>query len=204
MQGISITTQRAQIQIRTERAQVQIERARPRMNIRTRKARMNVERRSPQFRISRQLRVDSATAQALQRAYENYTSSGRKTAPQGISPSVSSQGSHEHAAHGSDGNLQDMREYASEQAQRSTAKAAARRPSAVQTIQQQIEWDMGYSDITWEPFEMVIDWDMDIRPKVSVIPHSIEIKLSRYPSVKVNINAEYYERLDRRKFEKKI
>lgn len=199
MQGISITTQRAQIQIRTERAQVQIDRPRPRMNIRTRRARMHVEHRSPQFRISKTPMVVHNGASALLRgAYESHAPGIQQATRGGRFATSQGQG----GGH-SDGSLQEMKEFTSEQVQKA-ASAPSSRPSVVQQMRQQIEWDMGYRDVTWEPFEMVIEWDMDVRPSIKVKPHSIEIKLSRYPSVKVNINAEYYERLDKRKYDKRI
>jgi hypothetical protein len=62
----------------------------------------------------------------------------------------------------------------------------------------QVEWDMGYRNVSWTPHEMQINWEME-RPKISVNPHSIEIKLSRYPMLKITFNPEYFEMQRKRK-----
>ncbi len=198
MQGLRITTQRAQIEISSKRAQLIIERPKPRMRIRTRRAQMNVERRAPQFSINREQLRQNRSGQKLQLPID--------IGWEGVQHADLTRIGNNAARHGGNATgVEAIADISHERSRRRSHSATQQTPSAMPDTRQQIEWDMGYYDVKWEPHELIVEWDMTGQgPVITFNPHSVEIKLSRYPSVKITYDADYFERQHHKKFDKKI
>ena len=201
MQGISITTQRAKMEIHTERAQVNIQRHRPRMRVSTRKARMIINRQRPQFRIEKE--VFHAKSNRGSKLDIDIGGIQRTDAPP-PSGSLSLTGGLEHDIPDKGHSLQGIRSFSAAQSVRRKSNMGADAQTPAEYTKNRLEWDMGTNSVSWEPFEMTIEWDMTPPLQVNVTPHSIDIRLSRYPAIKVNVNAEYYEQLNKLKYDKRI
>ena len=49
-----------------------------------------------------------------------------------------------------------------------------------------VEWDMGTTKINVSPYELNIEWG-DTSPEITVEPHSVEIFMENYPSIKISV-----------------
>lgn len=54
-----------------------------------------------------------------------------------------------------------------------------------------IEWDPGYLHIDWTVGELQIEWDDFLKPDIEVTPHSVEIRLSEYPEVRIEVKERH-------------
>jgi hypothetical protein len=186
MQGLSITTQRAQIEIRTKRAELIIERPRPRMNIRVRRARMTVNRRMPTFRVNwEQIRAESGLTPMVRHAIEA-GNEGARQATKAIGE-IADRGNRMMDSTG----LDVIAAISKERSQRKPEGEFNVAPMPRNLPK--VEWDAGEFSIDWEPHEMMVEWDMP-KPSIRFNPHTVEIKISRYPLVKITFDPSFFEK----------
>lgn len=53
----------------------------------------------------------------------------------------------------------------------------------------QADWTPGEMEITWVPHKLEMSWEGDVKPKITVTPHSVEIRLVNGETVRVKENA---------------
>jgi hypothetical protein len=196
MQGISITTQRAQLDIRTKRAELIIERPRPRMNVRTRRARMTINRRMPTFKVNwEQVRAESGLVPSIRFAIEN----GQFGSQQGWQAvgEIAQNGDRMMDSTG----LDVIADISRERSRRQRPEGEFNVAPMPRNLPQ-VEWDHGEFSVEWEPYELEVTWDMP-KPQIRFNPHTVEIKLSRYPLVKITYDPEFFEKRIK-KLDKKI
>lgn len=62
-----------------------------------------------------------------------------------------------------------------------------------------IEWDNSYLHIDWTLGDLQIEWDDNFRPDIEFTPHSVEIRLSAHPEVKIEVKERHIPGLQGKK-----
>ena len=65
-----------------------------------------------------------------------------------------------------------------------------------------VEWEPGELEIEWEPAKLEMHWEGDIRPKFTVTPHTVEIRLINGETIRVGENEA--RNLERQGFGKRL
>lgn len=52
----------------------------------------------------------------------------------------------------------------------------------------QIDWDPGSLEIEWDPHRIEMSWEGDMRPRITVTPHTVEIRLINGKTIRVGEN----------------
>jgi hypothetical protein len=67
-----------------------------------------------------------------------------------------------------------------------------------------VEWDMGYLNIEWSPDTNQLEWTENTRPVVNITPHSVEITMKQYGSIKITVDEEKVVQLSGKKVDVKL
>ncbi|HBU12472.1 MAG TPA: hypothetical protein DEB31_07015 [Clostridiales bacterium] len=67
-----------------------------------------------------------------------------------------------------------------------------------------VQWDPGYVRIEWTTGELIVDWDAEYGPDVTVTPHSVEIRVAGKNEVKITVNEEKVARSRGKKVNRRI
>lgn len=197
MNGISISSQRAKLSIESTRAQLNISNPRPRMYVRSKPARMSIDRKAPTFKVNwEKVRSESGLTPPVrfavtkgQQAYQEAWDAVGYIAEKGT-----------RMMDMNSGDVVAQLAYERSQPRRMEANLG-RMPENLP----EIEWDMGYFSIDWEAYELIIEWDMTgSGPKITVDPHSVEIRLSQYPNVTIHFEPDFLNEHVKRKIDRKI
>ena len=182
MPNISIEQQLAEIGIRKTPAQMRIELQRPQMRIKTEMPQMEIERKNPTFKVNRKKINSESGLKSTPELSRVYRDKGRAGALRGAR--VAAQ----------DGNfLGDVKrsgDRVAKLARSKTMSAALRKKEANLGLMPQsppeVVWDRGHMRINWSKHSIVIDWDGEYMPKVTIDPkHSIEVYLRTAPYFRV-------------------
>ena len=184
---ITIDQQLAEIGIRSTPAKIHIESPQMQMRIKTEMPEMEIERRAPSFKVNRKKINSESGLKAPDELARVFRDSGRVSALRGSRRAVE------------DGNflgdLLNRGDRVSKLAhERAMQRALKRRQSNIGLMPKsipEIEWDKGYMRINWSKNSVVIDWDGDYLPKVTINPkHSIEVFLRTEPYFRINVEQE--------------
>ena len=179
---IVIDQQLAELGVRSTPAQMHIEMQQPKMTIKTEPPQMEIERKNPSFKINRK-RISSESgpkpAVELSKSYRNTVRAGAlkgaKTA-------------------GDDGDLLgNVRKSGDRVAKLANAKTVNAIMKKHQTgnglmpkTKPEVVWDKGYLRINWSKHSIVIDWEGDYMPQMTVDPpYSIEVFLRTKPYFRI-------------------
>ena len=185
IQNITIEQQLAEIGIHRVPAQLHIEQQRLKMRIETETPQMKIERKNPSFKVNRK-KINSETGyKSTPELSKDYRDKGRAGALRGARTA---------AQDGNFlGNVKIRGDRVGMLARQKTMSAILRKkeiniglmPKSIP----EIEWERGYLNINWSKHSILIDWDGDYMPKVTIDPkHSIEVYLRTEPYFRVTVN----------------
>lgn len=175
---VDITHQNGEIEITTQRARMDITTQRPQLRLIRNAPRMNVDRRLPQMHIDRsqaQALIGNAPILQINRQYYETT---REQAVSNIG-NVASEGTQMMQIENPGSTLADLA------AQESDSDLGELTASAMPPPQ--IDWENGYLNIDWTPGSMQMEWDVNSMVDIRVEPYSVEVRLSKYPDIKITV-----------------
>ena len=184
IQRINIDQQLAELGIRNTPAKLNIRYPRMEMRIKTENAKMEIDRKTPSFRISRKKQEGEIGAKTPLEFAKTNRDQGRTGALRGAKTAVD------------DGNfLGEMRRKGDRVGQLARKKTM----SAILKKQQvniglspgstaEVVWDKGSMSINWSRHSILIDWDGDFMPQLTVDPkYSVEVFLKTEPYFRVSV-----------------
>ena len=184
---ITIEQQLAEIGVSRTPAQMHIEQQRMEMRIKTESPHMEIERKNPTFKVNRRkINAESGLKPAPEFAKE-IRDKGRAGAQRGSKTAVD------------DGNfLGDLKkpgDRVGKLARNKTMSAILKKREIniglMPKSQPEVVWERGYMRINWSKHSIVVDWDGEYMPKVTIDPkYSIEIYLRTEPFLQVSVSDE--------------
>ena len=181
---ITIDQQLAEIGVRSTPAQMHIAFPRLQMKITTESPHMQIDSKSPSFKVNRKKINAESGLKSPSEVTTSFRDSGKAAALQGARTAKE------------DGNfLGELRIPGDRVAKLAHNKSLAAVLKKKQTniglmpkSSPQVEWDKGYMRINWSKHSIVIDWDGDYMPQLTVDPkYSIEVYLRTEPYFKIMI-----------------
>jgi len=184
IQKINIDKQLAELGIRNTPAKIHIKSPRIQMRVTSEPAQMEIERKAPSFKINRKKLNSDMRIQAPLEFAQEFRDKGRTGALRGAGVAVD------------DGNfLGEMRRKGDRVGQLAKKKTM----SAILKQQQlniglmpknrpEVVWDKGSMTINWSRHSILIDWDGEYMPQLTVDPkYSVEIFLRTEPYFRVSV-----------------
>ncbi|MCL2391135.1 MAG: DUF6470 family protein [Oscillospiraceae bacterium] len=184
VQRIMIEHQLAELGIRKTPARLNIKAPTAELRITSESAQMEIQRTNPTFRLSRRRANAESGLSGPSDLARQLGEAGRQGAKRGARKAVA------------DGNfLGEMRrsgDRVGQLAQNKAMDAIARgrdiNIGLMPTSPPEVVWDMGEMNINWSKHSVLIDWDGEFMPELTVDPkHSIEIFLRTEPYFRVSI-----------------
>ena len=182
---ITIEQQLAEIGVRSVPGKMRIERPQMEMNIETETPQMEIDRKNPTFKINRKkINNESGLKSSLELSKE-FREKGRAGALRGIKSEVQ------------DGNfLGDVTkpgDRVARLARNKTMSAILKRKETniglMPKSLPEVTWDRGYMRINWSKHSIVIDWDGEYMPRVTIDPkYSLEIYLRKEPYFRIIVS----------------
>ena len=182
---LTIEQQLAEIGVSRTPAQMHIEQQRMNMRIKTETPQMEIERKNPSFKVNRKKINSESGLKPAPEFTKEVRDKGKAGALRGAKIAVE------------DGNfLGDVRkpgDRVGRLARNKTMSAILRRKEMniglMPKSQPEVVWDRGYMRINWSKHSIVIDWDGEYMPKVTIDPkYSIEIYLRTEPFLQVSVS----------------
>ena len=181
---VNIDQQLAELGVRTTPARLKISTPRMKMKITSEAPQLEIERQAPKFKLNRKKIGSGSGFKAPAEVAQNYRSRGRAAASRGQNSAVG------------DGNILDD---AKKQSGRVSQLTKNKPLSAIQKNKEQIAgspsrsrpevvWDKGSLSINWSRHSILIDWDGEFMPQLTVDPkHSVEVYLRTEPYFRVTV-----------------
>ena len=184
IQKLRIEQQLAEIGLNVTPAKMQIEIPRMKMKIKSEIPRMQIERKAPSFKVNRRKINNESGLKAPLEFSREYRDKGLSDVLKGAKTA------------GEDGDfLGDARirgdrisKLARNKAMASAMKKKKLELELMPQSSPEVEWDKGYMRINWSKHSIVIDWDGEYMPQLTIDPkYSIEIFLRTEPYFKVTV-----------------
>ena len=185
IQKVVIDQQMAEVGVRSTPAKMHITVPRMEMKITTESPHMEIDKQSPKFKVNRKKINSESGLKSPSEITTAYRDAGRSGAMKGTKTAVE------------DGNfLGDLAKRPGDRvAKLSHNKAMAAVMKRKQTnvglmpkSRPEVEWEKGYMRINWSKHSIVIDWDGEYMPQLTIDPkYSLEIFLRTEPYFRVTI-----------------
>ena len=184
IQRITIEQQLAEVGVHVTPAQVHIERPHMQMKITTESPHMEIDSQAPSFRINRKKINSESGLKAPVELARVFRDNGRAGALRGAKTAKE------------DGNfLGDLRKPGDRVAKLARTKTMSeimrKKQSNIGLMPKsipEVEWERGYMRINWSKHSIVIDWDGEYMPKLTVDPkYSIEVFLRTEPYFRIMV-----------------
>jgi len=181
---IMIDQQIAEIGIHNTPAQLRIIKPRYQMSIKTEMPQMEIDRRAPTFKVNRRKINTESGLKPPAEFTKAFRDKGRVGAFRGMKTP------------GEEGDfLGDLRRPGDRVAQLARSKAMARATRQAKLDMKlmpqtapEVVWDKGHMSINWSKHSIVIDWDGEYMPQVTIDPkHSIEVYLRTRPHFRLTV-----------------
>ena len=181
---ITIDQQLAEIGINKTPAQMHIDMQRPKMKIKTELPQMEIERKNPTFKVNRKKINSESGLKSTPELTRDYRDRGKSGALRGTRTAVQ------------DGNfLGETRrpgDRVGKLARNKTMSAIMKKKNInlglMPKSKSEIVWDKGSMRINWSKHSIVIDFEGDYMPTVTLDPkHSIEVYLRTAPYFRVRV-----------------
>jgi len=182
---IKIDQQLAQIGVNNTPAKMNISLPRVQMRVRTEAAQMEVDRQAPTFKVNRRKINDESGLKAPLAFAKDFSGKGRQAALRGI------------GQNSRDGDFLANPDIPGKEAVPRLAKSKAMSRLAskkeiniglMPESSPEIQWDKGHMRINWSRHSVVIDWEGDYLPEMTVDPkHSVEVFLRTQPYFRVMV-----------------
>jgi len=182
IQRITIEQQLAEVGVRSTPAQMHIARPRMNMKITTESPTMEIDRQNPSFRINRKKINNESGLKGPMELAKTYRDQGTSTAMKSTKEK------------GKEGDfIGDLTKPGNRIAQIAHSKAmasATRKKQAniglMPKHSPEVVWDTGSMSINWSKHSIVIDWDGEYMPQVTIDPkYSIEVFLRTEPYFRI-------------------
>ena len=179
---INIEQQLAEVGITRTPAQMHIEQQRLQMKITTENPKMEIDRKNPSFKVNRKKINSESGLKSTPELSRDYRDRGRSGSLKGIRTAVE------------DGNfLGELRRpgdrvarLARNKTMSNLLKKKEMNIGLMPKSSPEVEWEKGHLSINWSKHSIVIDWDGDYMPTLTIDPkHSIEIYLRTKPYFRV-------------------
>ena len=183
---ITIIQQLAEIGVRITPGQMHIQRQQMKMNIESEMPEMEIEHKNPSFKVNRKKINSESGLKPPDVLSKEFRDKGKDDALTGIKTAVE------------DGNfLGDVTmpgdrvgKLAHKKTLSSLLKKKETNIGLMPKSSPEIVWERGYIRINWSKHSILIDWDGDYMPKVTIDPkYSIEVYLRKEPYFKIIVNA---------------
>ena len=184
IQKISVDQQLAELGVRTIPAKMHITLPRMEMSISTESPRMEIDRQAPKFKVNRKKINSESGLKSPSEITMAYRDAGKRGALKGTKTAVD------------DGNflgeLRNPGDRVSKLAHNKSMAAIMKRKQAniapMPKSIPEVEWDRGYMRINWSKHSIVIDWDGEYMPQLTIDPKSsIEIFLRTEPYFRITV-----------------
>lgn len=197
MDAIRVKVDRPKLEITTTNAKVHIRNAKPRMRIRIKNASMAIQQEPPQFKLSE----------------SEYRRQVRSMLSVGVPEELKARAGDRVADEIN--RVLMIGEYALNGEEISSSQVQIVPPFDELFLQElelntndieapKLEWEEGHFIIEWSDYAIEIEWD-DVRgPEIEVEPHSIEVRLSHRPVVKISVNKDNIREAVGIKVDKKV
>ena len=177
---ITIDQQLAEIGVRRTPAQMHIEQQQMEMSIKTEAPHMDIERKNPSFKVSRKKIHSDSGLKSSQELSKETRDRGKAAALRASKTAI---------------NGGDAKKPGAKIAKPARSKPISpmvkKKESNIGMMSKgrpEVEWDKGYMHINWSKHSIVIDWDGEYMPKVTIDPkYSIEIYLRTEPYFRVRV-----------------
>ena len=179
---ITIEQQLAEIGINSTPAQMHIEQQRLQMRIETELPKMEIDRKNPTFKLNRKKINSESGLKGTTELSRIFRDRGRAGALRGARIAKE------------DGNflgeLRNPGDRVGQLARNKTMSAILRKKEANIGLMPksipEVEWERGYLKINWTKHSIIIDWEGDYMPSVTIDPkHSIEVYLRSTPYFRI-------------------
>jgi hypothetical protein len=199
---LEITTVRPHLEVTSRRAQMEITNRIRRFSVKRVAPKMTVERKAPSFKVDWN-RVWAQSGRRSPTHLKNYlVQNSRRKVDQAIQRTVSN-GSHMQQIETYRGtNRNPVGEIAWQNYLNDSAVEV--NVSSMPETRPDVVWDPGYVRIEWSTGELQIEWDDNFHPDVKVTPHSVEIRLSAHPEVRIGVVEKNVSKYHGRKVNKKV
>ena len=186
IQKITIEQQLAEIGLHSTPAQMHISRPQMQMSISNERPEMDIERKAPTFRVNRRKINSESGLKATPELSKDFRDKGRVGALRGSRTAKE------------DGNfLGELRQPGDRVAKLARNKTMSRmldkkeiNIGLMPQSSPEVVWDTGHLRINWSRHSIVIDWDGEYMPQVTIDPkYSIEIYLRTEPYLRVNVES---------------
>ena len=179
---LNIDQQFAEIGVRSTPAKMNISMPRMQMRISTETPQMQIDRKAPTFKVNRKKINDSSGLKAPLELAKTYRDRGRQAALRGARQAKD------------DGNYianpKIPGDKAIPQLAKNKASARLQKPDynvgLMPASSPEVVWDKGYMRVNWSKHSVVIDWDGEYMPEMTVDPkYSVEVFLRKQPYFRV-------------------
>jgi hypothetical protein len=180
---LNIDQQMAEIGVRSTPAKMHISMPRMHMRIKTVAPQMNIDSKAPSFKVNRQKINNESGLKAPLELAKTFRNKGRQTAMRAI------------GANKDDGNLLANHKIPGDKVPRVAKNRAMSRLGTkdiniglMPSSSPEVVWDKGYMRINWSKHSVVIDWDGDYMPRMTIDPkYSVEVYLRTEPYFRVMV-----------------
>ena len=181
MKRLQIETELARIGIKTHPAKMSINNSIRRFKNESTSARPIIETKRPRFKVDWQaVRAQTGLAGTVELS-KQFRASGKQAAREDLRDIVQRGNMMEDGAQSGGPNVgQIAKHFAAPEPVEVVFASMPQSPPS-------IEWDIGYTKISWEPYELQLQWDDEYLPDISVERHSVEIFLQNKPSITISV-----------------
>jgi hypothetical protein len=176
---LEITRQDAEIEIRTYKARVEITTQRPQFRLRRDIAQFHMDRQLPMMHLDRtQMYKALCIGPVLQAARQYFEDSLQK----GIESigEISADGTAMMRLEKGGKPIVELAAQSTDKGQADLNIASLPTP--------EVNWEPGYININWTPGTFEMEWDVSTWADIRVEPSYIEIKMVKYPEVRIRVN----------------
>jgi len=183
IQRLKIDQQFAEIGVRSSPARMNISTPRPQMRIKTETPQMQIDRKNASFKVNRRKINNESGLKAPLELAKTFRNKGRQGAHRAVRTNVD------------DGNFLANHNVPGDKVPKLAARKAM---SALQKkdiniglmpqTSPEVIWDRGHMRINWSKHSVVIDWDGEYMPTLTVDPkHSVEVFMRTEPFFRVMV-----------------
>ena len=185
IKSITIDQQLAEIGVRRTPAQMHIEQQQMEMKITTESPHMDIERKDPSFKVIRKKPHSGSSMKTSQQISKDYRDKGRTD----VHRHAKSAANGGHSANGDKKSGSNVGRLARNTTMATMIKKREQSAGPMSKGSPEVVWDRGYMRINWSKHSIVIDWDGEYMPKVTIDPkYSIEIYLRTEPYFRISVN----------------
>jgi len=184
IQRVNIEQQLAEIGVTSTRASMNITQPRMRMNIKTENPRMEIEKKAPTFHINRKKVMAESGLKGSRELSRDFSGKGKAAAMRSARTAKNDGNFLGETRNPGDRVGQLARNKAMERATRKKDFNIGLMPQS----SPEVEWDKGHMRINWSKHSIVIDWDGEYMPQLTVDPkHSVEVFLRTEPYFRIMV-----------------